>query len=114
MMEFTNSLIDDKAISRKVYILEQLDNGQNLVPSKYLAEQLQCSTRTISNDIAQLKHYIPNNWEIVSVKIKGYILMKPTTDCIFSLVNSYLTESITYKIMIGIFNNKYYSLEKWS
>lgn len=113
-MEFTDSLIYDKAISRIIYTLETLDNGQNLVSSKYLADQLHCSVRTISNDINQLKSDIPKDWKIISVKTKGYILIKPITDCIFPIINFYLTESVIYKIMLGIFYNKYYSLEKWS
>ncbi|PFO91715.1 helix-turn-helix domain containing protein [Bacillus cereus] len=114
MLEFTHSLIHDKPVKRMIQILEILDNGQNLVPSKDIAEQLQCSIRTVSSDISQLKSYLPEHWDIISVKSKGYILIKPITDSILPIINSYLDESIIYKIMLGLFNNKCYTLEKWS
>ncbi|MES5930073.1 helix-turn-helix domain containing protein [Bacillus cereus group sp. MG9] len=114
MLEFTQSLIHDKPVKRMIQILEILDNGQNLVPSKDIAEQLQCSIRTVSSDISQLKSYLPEHWDIISVKSKGYILIKPITNSILPIINSYLDESIIYKIMLGLFNNKCYTLEKWS
>ncbi|MBE7123436.1 helix-turn-helix domain-containing protein, partial [Bacillus cereus] len=114
MLEFTRSLIHDKPVKRIIHILEILDNGQKLVPSKDIAEQLQCSIRTVSSDISQLKSYLPEHWDIISVKSKGYILIKPITDSILPIINSHLVESIIYKIMLGLFNNKCYTLEKWS
>ncbi|MDZ5609066.1 helix-turn-helix domain-containing protein [Bacillus pseudomycoides] len=114
MHNFTNSLIDDNAIKRKIYILEALNNGERLVPAQDLAYQLHCSTRTIVSDMSELRNELPINWEIISVKTKGYILIKPMADSILSMINKYLTESILYKIMIEIFNNRYCTLEKWS
>lgn len=114
MLEFTSSLIHDKPVKRMVQILEILDNGQNLVSSKDIAEQLQCSIRTVTSDISQLKSFLPEHWEIISVKSKGYILIKPITDSILPIINSYLVESVIYKMMLGLFNNKCYTLEKWS
>ncbi|PEF43542.1 hypothetical protein CON22_25880 [Bacillus cereus] len=114
MRNFTYALIDDNAIKRKIAILEALNNGKNLVSSKDIADQLQCSTRTIANDISQLKKELPENWDVISVKTSGYILIKPMTESILPIINNYLIESVIYKIMLGIFNNKYYTLEKWS
>ncbi|PEX06315.1 hypothetical protein COD78_28365 [Bacillus cereus] len=114
MLEFTYSIIHEKSAIRIIKILEILDNGQKLVHAKFLANNLKCSVRTISNDVSQLKRDIPENWEIVSVKTKGYILMKPITESIFPVIKLYLIESVIYKVMLGIFNNKYYTLEKWS
>ncbi|WP_433775410.1 helix-turn-helix domain-containing protein [Bacillus wiedmannii] len=114
MREFTYRLIDDKAVKRKLYILEALNNGGNIVASKNLADQLDCSTRTIINDVSQLKNELPKDWEIVSVKTRGYILIKPMGESILPIINSYLTANVLYKIMLGIFHNRYYTLEKWS
>ncbi|MBE5108326.1 helix-turn-helix domain-containing protein [Bacillus thuringiensis] len=114
MLEFTRSLIHDKPVKRMVQILEILDNGQDLVSSKDIAEQLQCSIRTVTSDISQLKSFLPEHWEIISVKSKGYILIKPITDSILPIINSYLIESVIYKMMLGLFHNKCYTLEKWS
>ncbi|PEF42809.1 hypothetical protein CON22_27980 [Bacillus cereus] len=114
MRKFTYDLIENSAIKRKIHILEALNNGKSVVFTNNLAEQLQCSTRTISNDISQLKNELSENWDIVNVKTSGYILIKPMTESILPIINNYLIESVIYKIMLGIFNNRYYTLEKWS
>ncbi|MCU5668872.1 helix-turn-helix domain-containing protein, partial [Bacillus cereus] len=114
MNELVHSLIHDKAINRRINILEILDNGQQLVSSKYLADQLHCSVRSISSDISRLKDDLLENWYIIGVRAKGFILIKPIEDSIFPIIKSYIAESAVYKIMIGIFNNKYYTFEKWS
>ncbi|MGE6367185.1 helix-turn-helix domain-containing protein [Bacillus paramycoides] len=114
MRKFTYALIDEKVIERKIHILEALNNGQQLVTSQKLADQMRCSTRTIIKDISQLKHELPEDWEIIAVKTKGYILIKPMEDSILPVINSYLEKSALYKVVLGIFNNKHYTLEKWS
>ncbi|PGV99675.1 helix-turn-helix domain containing protein [Bacillus cereus] len=114
MLRFNNSLIHDKLVQRMVYILESLDNGQKLVSSKQLAEQLNCSIRTISNDITQLKAHFPENWDIYSIKTKGYLLIKPTNQSTGPIINMLMKESVIYRIMLDIFNNKFFKLEKWS
>ncbi|PFA66957.1 helix-turn-helix domain-containing protein [Bacillus cereus] len=114
MLHFNYNFITEKPVKRKIFILEALNNSQKLMSSKYLANQLSCSTRTIASDISQLKNEIPPNWEIIGIKTKGYILIKPLTEPIFPIIKTYLTESSIYQLMLGLFNNKYYTLEKWS
>ncbi|MED1780772.1 helix-turn-helix domain containing protein [Brevibacillus fortis] len=114
MNRFINNIIQDKSIQRRIFILETLSNGQEFVSTTYIAKHLHCTIRTISKDIAQLKKELPQNWEIIGVTTKGYMLIKPVTDSTFPIINSYLTQSIIYEIMISIFNNKYHTLEKWS
>ncbi|MGG2016400.1 helix-turn-helix domain-containing protein [Bacillus sp. S10(2024)] len=114
MRSFIYSLIEDKAIKRQIFILEALNNEQKFVSSQKIADQLQCSTRTIRNDISQLKKQLPEKWKIISVKTRGYILIRPMEESVLSVVNSYLTESVLYRVMLDIFHNKYYTLEKWS
>lgn len=114
MNEFIRSLIHDKSVKRRLFILSALNNGEMLVSATDLATDLNCSIRTISNDISQLKKELPPGWGILGIRTKGYILFKPLTDSIHPIINSYLKNSITNKIMLGIFNNKNYSLEKWS
>ncbi|MDP7978363.1 helix-turn-helix domain-containing protein [Bacillus sp. WLY-B-L8] len=114
MHNFICSLIDDKAIKRQIAILESLNNEKKFVSSQKLADQLQCSTRTIRNDISQLRKQLPENWGIISVKTRGYILIKPVEESVLSVIDSYLTESTLYRVMLEIFHNKYYTLEKWS
>lgn len=114
MRNFIYSLIDDKAIKRQIFILEALNREPKLVSSQNFADQLQCSTRTIMNDISQLRKKLPGNWEIISVKTRGYTLNKPVEESVLPVIHSYLTESVLYKVMLEIFHNKYYTLEKWS
>lgn len=80
MNNFTAHLIQNKAAIRKIQILESLIDSEGIVSSCVLAHKLQCTSRTIINDISQLKHSLPNNWDIVSINSKGYILKKDPLD----------------------------------
>ncbi|ARV91363.1 hypothetical protein BK727_07285 [Bacillus thuringiensis serovar roskildiensis] len=111
---FIYKIINDKVIQRKIFILETLNNCEDFVPSQYMADLLQCTVRTIAKDIAELKGDLPKEWIIIGVANKGYILQKPLTDSIYPIIGSFLSQSIVYKVMIEIFNNRYYTLEKWS
>ncbi|MCU5087012.1 helix-turn-helix domain-containing protein [Bacillus cereus] len=114
MNEFIKSFICDKATYRKLFILSTLDNGNSLVSANNIATKLNCSNRTVTNDISQLNNELPQDWKIDGIKTKGYILNKPLNDSIFPIVNSYIEKSNIAQIMLGIFTNKHYSLEKWS
>ncbi|PGZ34526.1 hypothetical protein COE50_06430 [Bacillus anthracis] len=108
------NLIDDKSTKRKLQILEILSSAEGILTSHDLAKQLNCSSRTITNEIGELRVKAPENWNIKSVKTKGYVLQKPTTESLSSILMSYVQESIIYKILLETFNSNYYSLEKWS
>ncbi|PGZ57408.1 hypothetical protein COE58_26120 [Bacillus cereus] len=114
MNELIINLIDDKSTRRKMQILEILSTAEEILTSHDLAKQLNCSSRTITNEISELKNDSPENWNIKSIKTKGYILQKPLDESISPIIMSYVQESIIYKILVETFNNNYYSIEKWS
>ncbi|MES5896821.1 helix-turn-helix domain-containing protein [Bacillus cereus group sp. RP43] len=113
MHKMIKSLIHDKSRNRKLQILEILITEEQ-VTSIELAKQVNCSDRTIIHEIRELKNSLPRNWDIISRTAKGYILHKPPTETLAPIIMSYLQESVIYKILIEIFHNKHYSLEKWS
>ncbi|PFA72350.1 helix-turn-helix domain containing protein [Bacillus cereus] len=108
------SLINDKGVQRKISILELLNNNKDYMSSNSLAAYLECSSRTILNDIYELKRDLPENWDISSIKSKGHKIIKPINENINLIIYNYLKDSIIFKIMVGIFNGKHYTLEKWS
>ncbi|MEB9553142.1 helix-turn-helix domain containing protein [Bacillus cereus] len=114
MNEIITSLIHDKSEIRQLSILKILNESNDIVTSSTLAKQLKCTNRTIINDIAQLKRDIPNSWSIVGVKSQGYILIKPVTEDISTIIGSYLGNSTSFKILLGVFSGRRYKLEKWS
>ncbi|MFW5436848.1 helix-turn-helix domain-containing protein [Paenibacillus apiarius] len=114
MDNFTAHLIQNHSIIRKIQILESLIDSEGIVSSSSLARKLQCTSRTIISDISQLKQTLPNNWDIISMNSKGYVLKKDPLDHLSSIIATYLVNSELYNILMGIFNQKYYSLEKWS
>lgn len=114
MHKLITNLIHDKSASRKLQILEILSSEEEAVTSLELAKQINCSDRTITHEIGDLKNSLPENWDIIGMKAKGYILQKPLDETISPIVMSYLQESAIYKILIEAFHGKYYSLEKWS
>ncbi|MED2497799.1 helix-turn-helix domain-containing protein, partial [Bacillus thuringiensis] len=107
-------LIQDKSIVRQLQILETLIDSNEIKSSKDLSQSLKCTSRTIINDISQLKLALPENWDLISVQSKGYLLKRDFSNDFSELIIPYLMNSELYTILIGIFNQKYYSLEKWS
>ncbi|MGH0590577.1 helix-turn-helix domain-containing protein [Bacillus mycoides] len=114
MDKIMDIIIHDKDVKRKIEILQILNKRQTFVSSCEISDQLKCSSRTILNDISQLKKDIPNNWDIISIKSKGHRLVRPISESINCIIATYIKESLVYKVLMGIFNNKHYSLEKWS
>ncbi|MDF9612829.1 helix-turn-helix domain-containing protein [Bacillus cereus] len=114
MDKFITDLIHDKSIIRQLQILETLIDSHEIKSSKDLSQSLKCTSRTIINDISQLKLSLPENWNLISVQSKGYLLKRDFSNDFSELIIPYIKNSELYKILIGIFNQKYYSLEKWS
>ncbi|QOS98313.1 helix-turn-helix domain containing protein [Brevibacterium sp. JNUCC-42] len=114
MEKITKDVIQDKAVIRKLHILESLSESNSFISSEVLADQLKCTKRTIINDISQLKLTLPNNWELISISSKGHLLKKDPLDKLSNIISPYLINSDIFKILLGIFNHKYYTLEKWS
>ncbi|MBJ8204959.1 HTH domain-containing protein [Bacillus cereus] len=114
MNKLVLNLIHNKSTIRKLHILERLSTEEGLITSKELAKQLNCSNRTIVNEISELKNNLPENWDIIAMKAKGYMLQKPPTESLSRIIMSHLQESTIYRILIETFNNNYYTLEKWS
>ncbi|EJP81743.1 hypothetical protein IC1_06125 [Bacillus cereus VD022] len=109
-----DNIIHDKSTKRKISILKILNNNKEFVSANFLASHLKCSNRTILNTIFILKNEIPSNWEIISIKSKGYMLRKPSDENFNFIMQLYLKESTIYNLLLGIFNGKHYTFEKWS
>lgn len=107
-------LIQDRSTLRKLQILEILNESNEILSSTRLAKKLQCTSRTIINDISQLKLILPKSWDLVSVKSKGYLLKQNSINNFSYIIGQFLLNSELYKILTSIFNYKYYTLEKWS
>ncbi|EJR28448.1 MULTISPECIES: helix-turn-helix domain-containing protein [Bacillus cereus group] len=111
---FMDNIIHDNSTKRRINILKILNNKEGFVSTHFLANQLGCSSRTILNDIIQLKSEIPPNWGLLAIKSKGYMLKKPASENFDSIVQVYLKDSVLYHLLLGIFNGKYFTIEKWS
>lgn len=113
MNKIITSLIHNKSVYRKIAILQRLNGEEISLTSKELAKQLNCSNRTIVNEINELKMDLPENWTIVGLKTKGYTLQKPRLETLTPIIKFYLEDSMTFKVFIEVFKNNYYSLDKW-
>ncbi|WP_240522329.1 helix-turn-helix domain containing protein [Bacillus thuringiensis] len=114
MDKMLQNLIHNKSDLRKIAILQILIDANEIVSSNDIARKLNYTNRTIINDISDLKTQIPNNWYIESVTSKGYRLKKPLIENESIVIKEYLINSALYKILLAIFEGKYYGLEKWS
>ncbi|HFU7090052.1 TPA: HTH domain-containing protein [Bacillus cereus] len=61
MNTLISNLITDKSVKRKIRILEILNAEQQFITSIRLAKQLNCSDRTISSEMSELKTVLPEN-----------------------------------------------------
>ncbi|MCU5555984.1 helix-turn-helix domain-containing protein, partial [Bacillus cereus] len=109
-----SNLIYNKSAKRKIQILEILSGEQKPISSIELAKQINCSNRTITSEISELKISLPETWDIIGEKSRGYMLQKPLTDSLSPIIMSSIKDSMIFKILTETFINRYYSLEKWS
>lgn len=110
----TKNIVQNAATIRKIHILEALNESDRIIPSEELADQLQCTSRTIKNDISQIKQKLPRNWRVLGVSSRGYVLKKKPEDKISHAIAPYLKQSEIYKIIRGIYDYKRYTLVKWA
>ncbi|WP_257144666.1 helix-turn-helix domain containing protein [Bacillus cereus] len=108
------NIVQNTATIRKIHILEALNESDRIISSDELADQLQCTARTIKNDISQIKQNLPKNWRLLGVSSKGYVLKKKPEDTISHAIAPYLKQSEVYNIIQGIYDHKKYTLVKWS
>ncbi|HFU7090068.1 TPA: helix-turn-helix domain-containing protein [Bacillus cereus] len=113
MNKLISSLIHDKSVYRKIHILEMLIMEEESLTSKEMAKQLNCSNRTIINEISELKNDLPENWDIIGMKTRGYTLQKPPIESLTPIIKSYLQESMLYIILLDTLKNNDFTLEKW-
>ncbi|MEN3134163.1 helix-turn-helix domain-containing protein [Bacillus albus] len=108
------NIVQNTATIRKIHILEALNESNRIIPSDELADQLQCTNRTVKNDISQIKQHLPENWKLLGVSSRGYVLKKNPEDTISRVIAPYLKQSEIYKIIQGIYDDKKYTLVKWA
>ena len=114
MGKMTNNIVQNPAVIRKIHILKTLNESNRITPSEELANQLQCTTRTIKNDIAQLNQTLPISWRVLGIASRGYVLEKNPEDKISYVIAPYLKQSEIYRILQGIYDYKNYTWIKWS
>ncbi|WP_176535780.1 helix-turn-helix domain containing protein [Bacillus cereus] len=114
MNEIIFHIIHDKDTKRKIKILKILNEKQEFISSDTIAQMLDCSNKTILNDINQLKEELPKDWVITSVKSKGHKILNQSRNKLVLPIASYLKKSVIYQVILGIYQNKHYTLEKWS
>ncbi|MDO6662043.1 helix-turn-helix domain-containing protein [Bacillus thuringiensis] len=114
MERIIKNVVYHTATKRKIHILESLSESNTIIPSSLLADQLQCTNRTIRNDIAKIKQNLPAGWDLKSITSRGYTLDKKPEEKLSSIIAPYLLNSEIHIILEGIFNHNYYTLEKWS
>jgi len=92
----------DKPTKRKLQIINILSSHDKWYTSEELAKELDCTEKTIRNDIQAINTDLPNGWEIETIKGKGIYIKKPIDASINEIRSLYVRNSITFRAILYI------------
>ncbi|MEH6940168.1 helix-turn-helix domain containing protein, partial [Bacillus sp. JJ664] len=92
----------DKPTKRKLEIINILSSEDKWYTSEELASKLDCTEKTIRNDIKAINMDLPNGWEIETTKGKGIYIKKPIKASIIEIRLLFIRNSITYRAIFFI------------
>lgn len=84
----------DKTGNRRYHIIDILSTHNKWYKSKEIANQLNCTEKTILNDIKIINSTLPNNWHIDIKKGKGIYLQIPSDSTFNEIRSSFLKNLI--------------------
>ncbi|MES5943798.1 MULTISPECIES: helix-turn-helix domain-containing protein [unclassified Bacillus cereus group] len=75
-----------------------------------IANEINCSTKTVQRDIVIIKGLLPSNWNLQVCKGKGVILHKPADSSCSELNSLFIRNEITFKILDTLFKTNITSI----
>lgn len=87
-------------------LIKVLESKESWVNTSYLAEQINCTEKTIRKYLEQLREFLPANWEILSKKGTGIRLNKPKDATIQTIESKILQSTTIYKIISLLITEK--------
>lgn len=85
----------DKASNRRYHIIDILSKQDKWFKSKEFATELNCTEKTIRNDLQIINSSLPIDWHIDMVKGKGIYIHKPANSSFNEIRSLFVKKSIT-------------------
>ncbi|MPQ23201.1 helix-turn-helix domain-containing protein [Carnobacterium divergens] len=114
MNKTIEKLIIEKDIRRQLTILQLLESGKVGLTYGGIAIELECSKRTVLNDIEKIRGLLPFGWEIETTRKRGIYLKKCPYEPMSMLYEKVLNQSPMVEILKGLLVNKKCSINEWA
>lgn len=114
MRQFHLSLILNKNTRRTMEILNTLSNSQHPVTLNSLSNDMGVTTRTLLTDMNSLKNQLPEGWQLVGEKNKGFSLHFPSKHDLDLFKKELLIDELLFQVLNGIYNDDHFSVHEWS
>lgn len=92
----------DKVSVRRLKIIDILSEEDTWLTIEGIACSLACTQKTIRTDIQFINTFIPEDWQIESIKGKGVYLHKPVDSSYEEIYNLFVKNSYTYQAILLI------------
>ncbi|MDP1460065.1 helix-turn-helix domain-containing protein [Bacillus wiedmannii] len=99
---------------RQYKLLELISYEKRWFSLKEIAENLDCSTKTIQRDISQIKDNLPKDWSVQVTKNKGIKLKRPLSSSINSIQIKYFRYSLLFQTLQILLNQQINTIEHLS
>ncbi|WP_099224091.1 helix-turn-helix domain-containing protein [Listeria costaricensis] len=104
----------EKSVRRRMELLEILIENNEWVKLETLAEKLNCSKRTLNNDIAIIQKELQDNWELDTSRKWGIRLVIPETSQLDQLYQFFMKKSTSVQLLLGTFYDQQLTVEEWA
>ncbi|WP_241433597.1 helix-turn-helix domain-containing protein [Listeria floridensis] len=104
----------EKSIRRRMELLEILIADNRWYKLEDLAVKLECSKRTLNNDIAALQEELMADWTLQTSRKLGVQLDTPETAHIDQLYQHFMQMSTSIKLLLGSFYERNKTVEEWA
>ncbi|WP_239256883.1 helix-turn-helix domain-containing protein [Listeria ilorinensis] len=104
----------EKSVRRRMELLEILIENNEWIKLEMLAEKLDCSKRTLNNDIAIIQKELRGNWELYTSRKWGIRLVAPETSQLDQLYQFFMEKSTSVQLLLGTFYDQKLTVEEWA
>ncbi|WP_088810154.1 MULTISPECIES: helix-turn-helix domain-containing protein [Listeria] len=104
----------EKSTRRRMELLEILIADNRWYKLEDLAEQLDCSKRTLNNDIAAIQNDLMDEWTLFTSRKLGIQIQTPENAHVDKLYQYFMQRSLSIKLLLGCFYTQNWTVEEWA
>ncbi|EIA20113.1 helix-turn-helix domain-containing protein [Listeria fleischmannii] len=104
----------EKTTRRRMELLEILSADNRWYKLEDLAEKLDCSKRTLNNDIAVIQGDLMEGWLLITSRKLGIQMQTPDNAHVDKLYQYFMQHSMSIKLLLGTFYSQNRTVEEWA